>query len=49
MSEPRLEVSLELRVMVERSIEQVERAFDMYFGAAGAAWPGKWRQRPAAQ
>ena len=31
MSEPRFEVPAELRNMAERTIEQAEKAFDMFF------------------
>lgn len=34
MSEPKFEVPAELRKMAERSIEQTEKAFDMFFEAA---------------
>jgi phasin len=34
MSEPKFEVPAELRNMAERTIEQAEKAFDMFFEAA---------------
>ena len=34
MSEPRFEVPAELRNLAQRSIEQTEKAFDMFFEAA---------------
>jgi len=34
MSEAKLEVSAELRNLAEKTIEQAEKAFDMFFGAA---------------
>jgi phasin len=34
MSEPKLEVPAELRELAEKTIEQVERAFEMFFDAA---------------
>ena len=34
MSEPKFEVPAELRSMAERTIEQAEKAFDMFFEAA---------------
>jgi phasin len=34
MSEPRLEIPAELRNLAERTIEQAEQAFDMFFSAA---------------
>jgi len=34
MSEPKLEVPAELRELAERTIEQAERAFEMFFEAA---------------
>jgi len=34
MSEPKLEVPAELRNMAEKTIEQAEKAFDMFFEAA---------------
>jgi len=34
MSEPRFEVPVELRNLAERTIEQAEKAFDMFFEAA---------------
>jgi phasin len=34
MSEPKFEVPAELRNMAEKAIEQAEKAFDMFFGAA---------------
>lgn len=34
MSEPRLEVPAELRYIVEKAIEQAEKAFGMFFDAA---------------
>jgi phasin len=35
MSEPKLEVSPELRDLAERTIDQAERAFSLFFEAAG--------------
>src|SRR5690349_194945 len=35
MSEPKLEVPNELRELAEKTIEQAERAFQMFFDAAG--------------
>ncbi len=43
MTEPKLEVPAELRDLAERTIEQAEKAFGMFFDAAGksmAAVPG---------
>jgi hypothetical protein len=34
MSEPKFEVPAELRNLAQRSIEQAEKAFDMFFEAA---------------
>ncbi|HVX76075.1 MAG TPA: phasin [Bradyrhizobium sp.] len=34
MSEPKLEVPIELRELAEKTIEQAERAFEMFFEAA---------------
>jgi hypothetical protein len=38
MSEPKFEVPAELRNMAERTIEQAEKAFDMFFEAATSQW-----------
>ncbi len=35
MTEPKLEVPVELRNLAEKTIEQAERAFGMFFDAAG--------------
>jgi phasin len=35
MAEPKLEVPAELRDLAEKTIDQAERAFDMFFDAAG--------------
>ena len=35
MTQPKLEVPTELRELAEKSIEQAERAFQMFFDAAG--------------
>ncbi len=43
MTEPKLEVPAELRDLAEKTIEQAERAFGMFFDAAGksmSAVPG---------
>ena len=43
MTEPKLEVPAELRDLAEKTIEQAEKAFGMFFDAAGksmAAVPG---------
>lgn len=43
MSEPKLEVPVELRELAEKTIEQAERAFEMFFAAANksvGAMPG---------
>ncbi len=43
MTEPKLEVPGELRDLAEKTIDQAERAFDLFFDAAGksmAALPG---------
>ncbi len=43
MTEPKLEVPVELRDLAEKTIEQAEKAFGMFFDAAGrsiAAAPG---------
>ncbi len=38
MSEPKFEVPAELREMAVRTIEQAEKAFDMFFEAATSRW-----------
>ncbi|HTE99244.1 MAG TPA: phasin, partial [Bradyrhizobium sp.] len=35
MNEPKLEVPAELREMAEKTIDQAEKAFGMFFDAAG--------------
>ena len=35
MIEPKLEVPAELRELTEKTIDQAEKAFEMFFGAAG--------------
>ena len=35
MIEPKLEVPAELRELAEKTIEQAEKAFEMFFDAAG--------------
>jgi phasin len=52
MSEPRFEVPVELRNLAERTIEQAEKAFDMFFEAANKsmaplAHPGAETSRKA--
>ena len=38
MSEPKFEVPAELRNLAQRSIEQAEKAFDIFFLAANKSW-----------
>ena len=39
ITEPKLEVPAELRELAEKTIEQAERAFGMFFGAARRSTP----------
>ncbi len=50
MNEPKLEVPAELREMAEKTIDQAEKAFGMFFDAAGKSMasvpsPGTEMQR----
>jgi phasin len=40
MTEPKLEVPAELRDLAEKTIEQAEKAFGMFFDAAGKSMSG---------
>ena len=46
MIEPKLEVPAELRELAEKTIDQAEKAFGMFFDAAASPWrPSRVRGR----